>query len=133
MSEHPISHPIAQWHALLEAKNPAALDTLLDDDVVFVSPIMHTPQRGKMMTSIYLHSAFNVFYSDAFNYVREIIGERDAMLEFETVIDDIHVNGVDIIQWNDEGKITEFKVMIRPLKAIEIVHQRMNEMLKGMQ
>ena len=126
-------HPIDTWHALVKAGDPSGLDTLLADDVVFVSPVVHTPQRGKAIASAYLGAAFQVFFNRSFRYVREIIGASDAMLEFETDIDGVLVNGVDIIRWNDQGRITEFKVMVRPLKAITAVHERMGAMLAAAQ
>lgn len=123
------SHPIARWHELVQSKNPSGLMTLLADDAVFVSPVVHTPQRGKLLTAAYLGAAFQVFFNPSFRYVREIVGPTDAMLEFETEIDGVQVNGVDIIRWNDAGQITEFKVMVRPLKAIQLIHERMAAML----
>lgn len=94
---------------------------------------MHTPQRGKALTKAYLSAAFLVFFNPSFRYVREIRGPADAMLEFETEIDSVVVNGVDIIKWNASGRIVEFKVMIRPLKAIQLVHERMAAMLAAAQ
>ena len=127
-------HPtIATWHHLVKTRNPAGLDDLLAEDAVFLSPIVHSPQRGKALTRAYLHAAFEVFFNDSFRYVRELIGENDAMLEFETMIDGVLVNGVDLIKWDAAGKITEFKVMIRPLKAINLIHERMGAMLKALQ
>lgn len=120
---------IQHWHALVKAQNPAGLDDLLAEDAVFISPVVHTPQRGKAITKAYLSAAFVVFFNPSFRYVREIVGPSDAMLEFETEIDGIAVNGVDIIKWNAAGKIVEFKVMVRPLKAIQIIHERMAAML----
>jgi hypothetical protein len=124
-------HPVAAWHRLVRERNPAGLDALLDSDAVFLSPVVHTPQRGKKITQAYLAAAFQVFFNPTFRYVREIVGERDAMLEFETEIDGVQVNGVDIIRWNDAGRIVEFKVMVRPLKAINLIHQRMAAMLQA--
>jgi SnoaL-like domain len=124
-------HPIAVWHRLVQERNPAGLDTLLDNDAVFVSPLVHTPQRGKELAVRYLTAAFQVFFNPTFRYVREIVGSTDAMLEFETEIDGVLVNGVDIIKWNDAGRIVEFKVMLRPLKAINLIHQRMAAMLSA--
>lgn len=126
------AHPIAIWHALVAAKNAAGLDDLLAEDAVFISPVVHTPQHGKPIAKLYLSAAFEVF-NPSFRYVREIIGTGDAMLEFETEIDGVSVNGVDIIKWNTDGKITEFKVMLRPLKALNVVHQQMGAMLSSMQ
>lgn len=125
-------HPIATWHELVRTKNAAGLDDLLADDAVFLSPVVHTPQHGKPIAKLYLSAAFEVFFCPSFRYVREIVGTRDAMLEFETEIDGVSVNGVDIVTWNPEGKITEFKVMLRPLKAVNVVHARMGAMLAAM-
>ena len=124
-------HPMAAWYRLVEQQNPAGLDALLDDDAVFVSPVVHTPQRGKRLATVYLSAAFRVFFNPTFRYVREIVGPRDAMLEFETEIDGVLVNGVDLLRWNDAGRIVEFKVMIRPLKAIHVIHERMAAMLQA--
>ena len=121
-------NPIARWHDIVRTRDANGLGELLAEDVVFYSPVVHTPQLGRAITTKYLTAAMHVLSSDSFRYVREVIGERDAVLEFETEIDGIIVNGVDIIKWNEEGKITEFKVMIRPLKAINVVHQKMGEM-----
>jgi len=106
---------------------------LLAEDAVFLSPVVHTPQRGRKLASWYLSAAFQVFFNPTFRYVREIVGPSDAMLEFETEIDGIVVNGVDLIKWNTAGQIVEFKVMLRPLKAINLVHQRMAAMLQSSQ
>ncbi|HXW64488.1 MAG TPA: nuclear transport factor 2 family protein [Burkholderiaceae bacterium] len=119
------SHTIAKWHQVVETQDLEALDALLDEQAIFVSPIVHTPQRGRRIVAAYLAAAFQVFFNPSFRYVREIIGSNDAMLEFETEIDGIVVNGVDIVRWNDAGRIVEFKVMVRPLKAINVVHERM--------
>jgi len=126
-------HPIQAWHNLVKAHDPSGLETLLAADAVFLSPIVHVPQRGKALTKAYLTAAFQVFFNASFRYVREIIGPTDAMLEFETEIDGILVNGVDIIKWNAAGEIVEFKVMIRPLKAINLIHERMAAMLASSQ
>ena len=122
--------PIATWHRIVRTRDAEGLHELLADDVVFYSPIVHTPQIGKAITTKYLSAAIHVFGNDSFNYVREIIGEHDAVLEFETEIDGITVNGVDMIKWNDDDKIVGFKVMIRPLKAINLIHQKMGDMLQ---
>ena len=124
-------HPIQTWHRLVRTQDPSGLGTLLADDVVFHSPVVHTPQRGKKLAAMYLRAAFHVFFNPGFRYVREIIGESDAMLEFETEVDGVLVNGVDIIAWNSDRKITDFKVMIRPLKAINLIQQRMAAMLEA--
>jgi hypothetical protein len=123
-------HPLETWHRLVREHDPSGLDGLLAEDAVFHSPVVHSPQRGKKLTAGYLTAAFQVFFNPTFRYVREIVGASDAMLEFETQIDGIIVNGVDIIKWNPSGQIVEFKVMIRPLKAINLIHQRMAAMLE---
>src|SRR4249919_1122561 len=109
-------HPLETWHRLVRTQDPSGLETLLAEDAVFYSPVVHTAQRGRQLAAAYLGAAFRVFFNPSFRYVREIVGETDAMLEFETEIDGISVNGVDLIRWNDAGQIVEFKVMIRPLK-----------------
>lgn len=121
---------IEKWHQLLATRKTSMLNDLLADDVVFYSPVVHSPQKGKALTSMYLGAAFHVFFNDSFHYVREVIGEQHAVLEFKTTISGIEVNGVDMISWNEEGEIIEFKVMVRPLKAINLIHQMMQEMLQ---
>lgn len=122
---------LARWHELVRARDPGGLDALLAEDVVFHSPVVHTPQAGKAITKRYLSAAFRVFFGDSFRYVREIVGPRDAVLEFMVELDGVTVNGVDLIRWNDEGRIVEFKVMVRPLKAIQAIHQQMAAMLQS--
>jgi hypothetical protein len=90
---------------------------------------VHTPQRGRALVQMYLMGALHVLGGPSFRYVREVVGAQDAVLEFEVEIDGIVVNGVDMIRWNDDGKIVDFKVMVRPLKAIELVRQRMAALL----
>jgi len=123
-------HPIALWHRIVWNRDPADLDALLDPDVVFFSPVVHAPQAGKALATMYLGAALHVFGNPTFRYVREIVGPADAMLEFETEIDGIVVNGVDILRWNEAGRVVEFKVMLRPLKAINLIHEKMGAMLK---
>ena len=106
-----------------------ALDEILAPDCVFLSPVVHTPQEGRDITKLYLTGAANVLGSQ-FRYVKEVITERHAVLEFECEVDGIQVNGVDIMTFDDAGKISEFKVMVRPLKAINMVHGRMKAMLE---
>lgn len=129
-----MAHPILDtWHDLVKTRNARGLRDLLADDVVFHSPVVHTPQAGRAVTTQYLAAAFQVFFNASFRYVREVVGPRDAVLEFQVEIDGITVNGVDMIRWNDEGLITDFKVMIRPLKAINLIHQKMAAMLQAQQ
>lgn len=126
-------HPLEIWHRMVRTQDSSGLDALLADDAVFYSPVVHTPQRGARLTAWYLTAAFKVFFNPGFRYVREIVGPTDAMLEFETEVDGILVNGVDLIKWNADGRIVEFKVMLRPLKAINVIHQRMAAMLQSIQ
>ena len=126
-------HPIETWHRLVATNDASGLDGLLADDAVFLSPIVHAPQHGKALAKAYLSAAFKVFFNPTFRYVREILGPSDAMLEFETEIDGVLVNGVDIIKWNQAGRIVELKVMIRPLKAVNLIHERMGAMLAAAQ
>ena len=121
---------LASWHAVVNHRDLSLLDTLLADDVVFHSPVVHTPQLGKAITLMYLRGALQVLNTPHFHYVREIVGAHDALLEFVTEIDGLHVNGVDLIHWNHEGLIDDFKVMVRPLKAINALHQKMGELLQ---
>ena len=134
---------VEKWHDIM--KNPGSnvsekLDELLDDDVIFYSPVVFTPQKGKDITKLYLAAAGGVFSSDKdkqetkpkeskFKYIKEIVQENYACLEFETEINGIYVNGIDLITWNEENKITEFKVLVRPLQAVNTLHQMMGEML----
>ncbi|MEO5690131.1 MAG: nuclear transport factor 2 family protein [Burkholderiaceae bacterium] len=121
------------WHRLVRTGDVAGLRDLVAEDAVFHSPVVHAPQHGRKLTVMYLSAAFQVFFNPTFRYVREIVGAHDAMLEFETAIDGILVNGVDIITWNDANQIVAFKVMIRPLKGMNIIHQKMGEMLQAAQ
>ena len=126
-----VPRAIESWHRVMSEGDLAALDDLLADDVVFHSPVVHTPQEGKAVTKLYLSAAANVFSGEGkFSYVREIYGERDAVLEFLVELDGIVVNGVDLIQWNDADQIVDFKVMIRPLKAVNKIHGMMGAMLE---
>jgi hypothetical protein len=137
---HAVMH---NWHAHLRGEFPGGLDELLHDDCVFWSPVVFSAQRGKELTKMYLGAAGNVLpgESDAevkpsegddgkFRYVKKVLDGKHAVLEFETTVDGISVNGVDIITCDDDGKIVEFKVMIRPLKALNKVHEQMAAMLE---
>lgn len=119
-------------HTFLETRNPKILDELLANEVIFYSPIVWTPQEGKPITKLYLMAALEVFGGENsnFKYVNQIIDNKQFILEFVTLIDGVTVNGVDMIEVNDDCKIISFKVMIRPLKAINKVHEKMGEMLE---
>jgi ketosteroid isomerase-like protein len=122
---------IEKWHRVAETADMKALDELLSDDAVFHSPVMHAPQIGKALVRQYLGAAFFLFSQYSFKYTREIISGNEAVLEFEVEMDGLYVNGVDIITSNDEGQITDFKVMLRPLKGIHLVQEKMLAQLKG--
>lgn len=146
---------IEKWHAHLRGQLAGGLDELLDDDVVFYSPIVYTPQQGKALTSMYLQAASMTLPGDGapalassssegaadgaapsdagrFRYTKQVLAGDTAVLEFETSVQGTYVNGVDIIRCNDEGRIVEFRVMLRPLKAINLVHAQMRAMLEAM-
>jgi ketosteroid isomerase-like protein len=125
-----VNAALAAWHRIVKARDVAGLKALIADDAVFHSPVVHTPQRGKPLVVAYLSAAFEVFFTDSFRYVREVVGPQDAVLEFELEIDGVRINGVDMIRWNDAGQITDFKVMLRPLKGVNLIHQKMGEMLQ---
>lgn len=128
----PTPKVIETWHAGIKKRDATMLDTLLAEDAVLYSPVLYTPQRGKALTQFYLAAALYVFVNDHFKYVREVYGERDAMLEFETELDGIYINGVDMIAWNEHDQITSFKVMLRPLQAVHKIHELMALMLENL-
>ncbi len=141
---------VDKWHAHMRGALPGGLDELLDDDVVFYSPVVFTPQRGKAMTARYLEAAGQTFPGDpsadgrdgapgdddgptrSFTYTKQVMAGDTAVLEFETSMGGKYVNGVDIIRCNDQGRIVEFRVMIRPLQAVNMVHQQMAAMLEAL-
>jgi len=125
------ANPLETWHRIVVTQDPSGLHALLADDVVFHSPVVHTPQRGKALTTRYLDAALHVFFSPSFRVVRKLFGDTDAMLEFETEVDGVTINAVDIVKWNPAGQIVDFKVMVRPLKAIGVVQQKMAERLQA--
>jgi len=153
--DSPIDHCIADWHRHLRGELPGGLDTILHEDCVFLSPIVFTPQQGREITKLYLTAAGGTLGGEdgdvsasfaaggsggsgdaaesaggGFRYVKEILQGHHAMLEFETTVDGKYANGVDIITCDDDGRITEFKVMMRPLQAINAVHAQMKAMLE---
>ena len=131
MSTTRTSPVIERWHQIVKAKDAAGLQAILADDAVFESPVVHTPQLGKAITFKYLHAALHVLNNDSFTYLNEWRAERSAVLEFQSTLEGIAVNGVDIIRWNDAGLITHFKVMVRPLKAVNKLHELMGRMLQA--
>ena len=131
------------WHSHLKGDHEGGLDTLLHDDCVFYSPIVFTPQKGKELTKMYLMAAGGTFSEgdkekapgsekSSFRYIKEIVDGNHLVLEFETTVAGKYVNGIDMITFDDNGQITEFKVMIRPLQAINLMHEQMRAMLEKM-
>jgi len=123
---------LQQWHQAVKTRDMAILADILAEDVVFHSPVVWTPQPGKMITAMYLMAAAQVIGGEHFHYTKEIIGENQACLEFMTKIDDIVVNGVDIITVNEAGLISEFKVMVRPYKGMLALKEKMFEVMQKM-
>ncbi len=142
-----IEQTVQRWHEHLRGRLEGGLDALLHDDVVFYSPIVYTPQRGKAITTMYLRAASVALPGErpdggapaddggggGFRYTKEVLAGDTAVLEFETTVEGRYVNGVDIIRCDDEGRIVEFRVMIRPLQAVEAVHRQMAAMIEQMQ
>ncbi len=122
---------LSAWHDLVARKDPSGLDALFADNVAFHSPVVPTPQFGKAITTRYLTAVFHVFIDGSFEYVREVTGPRDAVLEFQVEIDGVMVNGVDMLKWDDEGKIVDFKVLIRPFRAIKLMHRKVAVVLQA--
>ena len=124
------SSTIERWHQIVKAKDPVGLAAILSDDAVFESPVVHTAQLGKAITLNYLMAALRVLNNDSFTYLNEWQGPKSAVLEFQSNVEGVIVNGVDIISWNEAGLITHFKVMVRPLKAMNKLHDMMARMLQ---
>ena len=135
---------VESWHRFIRGEFPGGLDELLADDVVFYSPIVFTPQKGKEITKLYLGAAASTFTDGAkaggapslegskFRYTKQVLSGNQAILEFESEVKGKYVNGVDIIECDDAGRIVEFRVMIRPLQAVNLMHQQMAQMLEKM-
>jgi len=128
---------VERWHQHLRDELSGGLDELLDDDVVFYSPVVYTPQRGKDITKLYLQAAGVALPGDesdegSFGYTKQVVAGDTAVLEFETTVGGKYVNGVDIIRCNDAGRIVEFRVMIRPLQAVNAVHEQMKATLESL-
>jgi ketosteroid isomerase-like protein len=124
-----VLNTLAIWHEMLEQGDMSRLDEVLAEDCVFLSPVVHTPQEGRDLTRLYLTGAFNVF-NDSFRYTKEVVSGDHAVLEFVCEVDGLQVNGVDIMTFDEQGRICEFKVMVRPLKAINLLHAKMKAMLE---
>lgn len=120
---------IERWHDVVRSRDTAALADLIAEGAVFESPVVHTPQVGKAITVKYLTTALQVLNNETFRYLGTWTAERSAILEFACELEGITVNGIDMIWWDEADKITRFKVMVRPLKAINTLHRLMGERL----
>ncbi len=123
---------IKKWHKVIETDNLELLNDIIADNVIFSSPVVFKPMEGKEITMMYLNAAGESFNMEKFEYTKEIHDGMNSVLEFETYIDEISVNGVDMIEWNEYGKISNFKVMIRPYKAVQKVQEKMIEALDNL-
>jgi len=122
---------IQRWIDIIENGRTDGLEALLAENAVFYSPAVFTPQEGRATTLAYLTAAVKVLGDSSFRYVGQWFADRSAVLEFAADLDGIHVNGVDVIHWNDDDEIVEFKVMLRPLKALQAVMSAMAELLQN--
>ena len=122
---------LAAWHDVIARNDAGALHALLAEDACFHSPVLHRPQLGRDLTHLYLSAAMKVFEGSGFRYVREVASGHDAVLEFVATIDGIEINGVDMIHWDAWGRIDDFKVMVRPLKGMEKLREKMAAMLSA--
>ena len=121
---------LTAWHAYMDGgSDPAALRALIASDAVFHSPVVHTPQVGAAKVFLYLHAAAHVLGNDSFRYVRELIDGDTVMLEFTATVDGIHINGIDLIRFDPAGQISDFKVMVRPMKAVTMLWDKMGAQL----
>lgn len=124
---------LKRWHEVIEGgSSPEALSKIIREDAVFHSPVVHTPQVGRPIVVAYLSAAGQTLGNDSFEYVRELVDGENAMIEFQTTMDGIHVNGIDLIRFDEDGNIVDFKVMVRPLKAVNKVWEQMAAMLEKM-
>lgn len=121
---------IQRWIEIIDNGRTDELDSLLADDAVFFSPAVNTAQEGRTKTAAYLKAAAKIFGDTDFHYVEQWYNDRSAILEFAATIDGIYVNGIDMIHWNDDARIVSFKVMLRPLKALQTIIPMMAELLQ---
>ena len=126
-----MENPINKWHEVVANQDHDLLKSILAENVIFYSPVVFTAQKGKDLTFLYLMAAAQVFNNKSFSYIKEIINENHATLEFELNINGIEINGIDLITWNEEGMIVEFKVFIRPLQGVNVIHKMMQQMLES--
>ncbi|MCX6480917.1 MAG: nuclear transport factor 2 family protein [Mycobacterium sp.] len=122
---------IDRWLSVIEGGQTAQLDDMLAEDAVFYSPAVFTPQHGRAKAATYLRAAEHLFAGTGFHYVNKWIDTNSAVLEFAAVVDGFAVEGVDILHWNDAGKLTSVKVMVRPFKGLQTVIAKMAELLSA--
>jgi len=126
-----MNEPVSKWHEVVKNRDYNLLTKILHDDVIFYSPVVYSPQHGKDITLKYLAAASEVFNSSNFKYIKEINNQNFTSLEFTLTIDDTEINGIDLISWDDAGLITEFKVFMRPLRGVNLMHKLMQQMLEN--
>ena len=114
---------IENWHLCIEEN--IVDSSFMDEGIEFYSPFVYKPIQGTADVMKYLNAANVVINNEHFKYTDEIIGERSAFLLFETKLGDIFINGVDYIVWNEQEKLTELRVLIRPFKALTLVAETM--------
>ena len=121
---------IQRWIEIIDTGRTDELHHLLAEDAVFYSPAVFTPQEGRAKAAAYLAAAAKLFADTAFQYVEKWNADHSAVLEFVADINGIRVNGIDMIHWNDDGKVTSVKVMLRPIKALQTVIPEMGKLLQ---
>jgi hypothetical protein len=126
-----MNEPVSKWHEVVKNRDYNLLTKILHDDVIFYSPVVYSPQHGKDITLKYLAAASEVFNSSNFKYIKEINNQNFTSLEFTLTIEDTEINGIDLISWDDAGLITEFKVFMRPLRGVNLMHKLMQQMLEN--
>lgn len=126
MSDEPAA--LRAWHRVVESGDAGLLDGLLAEHVVFRSPAVFAPQEGIELATGYLTAALAVL-GPTVSYVRQWYDDSSAVLEFEADLDGVTVHGVDLLQWDADGRLTSFTVMVRPLRGLEQLIGRMRQHL----
>lgn len=128
MSDHSdLPRAVSLWKQIAASHDFSLIDDLIADDAVFESPVLHTPQVGRELVKLYLSAAVSVLGGPDARFVNQWISNRSAVLELETTVGGLALNAVDILTWDDAGRVTRFKVMARPLKAIQALIAAMAE------
>lgn len=120
---------LAQWHQMVAQRDLSGLAALIDEQAVFRSPMAFKPYLGSTAMQMVLHTVITVF--EDFNYHREFVSaEGDSVvLEFSARVGDKQLKGIDMLRFNEQGKIIEFEVMIRPFSALQALGQEMAQKL----